>query len=96
MSAPRRFRMPVLKKITEVVDGEELTMTEQVYVVTVENGGQTYFLKDTTWSFSIDRADGFETIEAAAQATLKAHQFMKPALRKKCVVRPYGGDFVRA
>ncbi|GLH79772.1 hypothetical protein SSBR45G_46810 [Bradyrhizobium sp. SSBR45G] len=88
--------MPVLKKITETVDGEELTMEEQVYVVTVENGGQRYWLRGTTFAFTIERADGFENIEAAAQALQKASKYIKPAMSKKCVIVPYGGDLVAA
>jgi hypothetical protein len=87
--------MPILKKITETVDGEELTMTEQVYVVRGDNGGHPFWLRRTTITSDIDRADGFETIESAARAVLKAERFMAPAIRKKCFIHPYGGDFVR-
>jgi hypothetical protein len=88
--------MQVLKKITETVEGEELTMEEQVYVVRVENGGQEYWLKGTTFAFFVERADAFETIDAAAAALRKAEKFMAPAIRKKCVIVPYGGDLVAA
>lgn len=88
--------MPILKRITETVDGEEMTMEEQVYVVEVSNGGQKFWLKGTTFAFSIDRAAGFETIDAAAAAIQKAEKFMAPAIRKKLVIVPYGGDLVAA
>ncbi|QDM22743.1 hypothetical protein FIU28_17475 [Tardiphaga sp. vice154] len=88
--------MPILKRITETVEGEEITMEEQVYVVEVSNGGQKYWLKGTIFASAIDRADGFETIDAAAAAIQKAEKFMTPAIRKKLVVKPYGGDLVAA
>ncbi|MBR0825584.1 hypothetical protein JQ596_08545 [Bradyrhizobium manausense] len=88
--------MPILNKIAEIVDGVETTMEEQVYVVRVENGGQSYWLRDTVMTADIDRAEGFETIERAAVALRNAEKFMAPAIRKKCVIVPYGGDFVAA
>ncbi len=87
--------MPILKRITEVVEGEEMTMEEQVYVVSVNSGGHEFWLRGNTFAFSIDRADGFDSLEEAAAAIQKASRFMKPAARKALVVRPYGGDIVR-
>lgn len=34
------------------------------------------------------------TLEKAARAVLEAERFMAPVIRKKCVIVPYGGDFV--
>lgn len=87
--------MPILKTITENVDGETLNMEEQVYVVRVENGGQTYWRRGNTFTWHIERADGFENIEAATAAVQNAYRFMAPAIRNKCVIIPHGGDFVR-
>jgi hypothetical protein len=88
--------MPILQRITETVDGEKMTVEEQVYVVTVTKGGQRYWLKGTTFAFTVDRAEGFETIDAAVAGIQKAEKFMSPAIRKKLVIKPYGGDLVRA
>ena len=52
-------------------------------IATVENQGQTFYLKGTTWAFHLDRADRFETMEAAKAAATKAARFMTKTLAKK-------------
>jgi hypothetical protein len=55
-------------------------------IATVENQGQTFYLKGTTWTFRVERADQFETLEAAKAAAVKAvkaARFMTKTLAKK-------------
>jgi hypothetical protein len=52
-------------------------------IATVENQGQTFYLKGTTWAFRVERADQFETLEAAKAAAVKAARFMTKTLAKK-------------
>ncbi len=50
-----------------------------MFQVTVTNEGGKYWLRGTTWAFHADRANSFETTEAATAALEKARKFMKPA-----------------
>jgi hypothetical protein len=52
------------------------------YIVTVINKGETYYLRGTTWSAHLDRADFHQTREAAAAAAKTAEKFMAPKIRK--------------
>ena len=53
-----------------------------MYMVTLTNNGETFFLRGTTWAFHADRAFQYETEGAARTALDKARQFMKPAMFK--------------
>jgi hypothetical protein len=52
-------------------------------VVTVVNQGTRFWLKGTTWSFSLDRADRFPTTDAAFAAIAKASKFNKASVMKR-------------
>lgn len=52
-------------------------------VVTVVNQGQRFWLKGTTWSFSLDRADRYPTTHAAFAAIEKARKFNKASVMKR-------------
>jgi len=54
-----------------------------MFIVTVEHNGETWPLRGTIWALSMERAQKFETRDAAQAALDKARQFMKPALYKK-------------
>jgi hypothetical protein len=51
--------------------------------VTVENNGQTFYLRGTTWAFHADRADVFFGIVEAKAAADRAARFMPKALARK-------------
>jgi hypothetical protein len=53
-----------------------------VYQVTVINNGIKFWLKKTTWAFSAERGDRFETIQNAIEAITKAQKFMAPRIKK--------------
>jgi hypothetical protein len=53
-----------------------------MFIVTVTNQGQQFWLRGTTWAFHADRANQFPTQEAATLAAMKAEQFMAPKIRK--------------
>jgi hypothetical protein len=55
----------------------------RLVVVTVVNEGVRFWLKGTTWSFSLDRAQRFDTTEAAFAAIEKAKKFNKAAVMKR-------------
>lgn len=52
-------------------------------VVTVVNQGQRFWLKGTTWSFSLDRADRFPSTDAAFAAIARASKFNKASVMKR-------------
>lgn len=52
-------------------------------VVTVVNEGTRFWLKGTTWAFALDRAQRFETTEAAFAAIEKAKKFNKAKVMKR-------------
>jgi len=52
------------------------------YIVTVENQGQRFWLRGTTWAFSVDRANRFPSEDAAKAAAVKAEKFMHAKIRK--------------
>lgn len=54
-----------------------------MFMVTVENQGNTFWLKATTWAFQKERGDTFATKEDATAAIERAKQFMVPAIRRK-------------
>lgn len=56
------------------------------YIVTVEHNGEKWPLRGTTWAYSMERAQRFETREAAQAALLKAKPFMKAATYKKAII----------
>ena len=47
-----------------------------MFQVTLENAGQAFYLRGTTWAFSADRDNTFETREAAETAIAKATKFL--------------------
>lgn len=61
---------------------QEVSLTGKWYV-SVTNNGINFFLKGTTWAFSIERADIFETRELAHAALQVARQFMNAKLFKQ-------------
>jgi len=63
--------------------GNANTGDSQMFIVIVDHNGETWPLKGTVWAFSMDRAQKFETREAAQAQLDKAKKFMKPALAKK-------------
>ena len=52
-------------------------------VVTVVNQGTRFWLRSTTWTFSIERADRFETTDKAFAAIERAKKFNKSSLMKR-------------
>lgn len=52
-------------------------------VVTVVNAGARFWLKGTTWAFSLERAQRFDTTEAAFAAIERAKKFHKAAVMKR-------------
>lgn len=56
------------------------------YIVTVVHNGVKMPLRGTVWAFSMDRAQKFESREAAQAALDKAKKFMKAAIYKKAVI----------
>ena len=53
-----------------------------MFIVTLTNNGQQYWLRGTTWAFRAERAQSFETQDQAQKALAAARQFMKPSLFK--------------
>ena len=54
-----------------------------MFQVTIENAGQTFYLRGTTWAFSADRGNTFASEIAAAAAIEKAKKFLaKKSLAK--------------
>ena len=47
-----------------------------MYAVRLTNGGYEWFLKNTTWTSTLERASLFPTEEDARAALAKAKQFM--------------------
>ena len=60
----------------------------QMFIVTVTNQGQQFWLRGTTWAFHADRVNQFQSEQAARDALEKARKFMKPSLFKLCQVKP--------
>lgn len=57
------------------------------FIVTVTHNGNTVPLRGTVWAFSMDRAQRFETRDAAQAALNKARPFMKAAIFKKATIQ---------
>ncbi len=57
------------------------------YIVVLNHNGQDWPLRRTTWAYSMDRAQEFETKEAAQAQLDKAKQFMKAAQYKAAEIR---------
>lgn len=53
-------------------------------VVTVVNEGTRFWLKGTTFAFSLDRAQRFDSVEAARAAIEKARKFNKAKVMNRC------------
>ena len=53
-----------------------------MYIVSIQNGGFSYYLKGRIWAFSKDRALTYESIEKANEAIEAVKPTTKPALRK--------------
>jgi hypothetical protein len=58
-----------------------------MFIVVVSHNGTTWPLRGTTWAYSMDRAQKFDSRESAAAALEKAKKFMKPSLAKKAEIR---------
>lgn len=58
------------------------------HIVTLENGGNTYYLKGTVWAYSRDRAQVFASHDEATAALAKAKKFMAAGMFKKAVITP--------
>lgn len=56
------------------------------FIVTVMHNGEKWPLRGTVWAFSMDRAQHFDTREAAQAALEKARKFMKVAIYKKATI----------
>lgn len=54
-----------------------------MFMVTVENMGNKFWLRGTTWAFEPARGNKFETEAEAKAAALKAEKFMAPAIKRK-------------
>jgi len=52
-------------------------------VVTVVNKGVRFWLRGTSWAFHFDRADRFESTDAAFAAIKRAAKFHPPSLMKR-------------
>ena len=63
-------------------------MSDVKFIVTVENGGTTWFLRSTIWTSEFDRADKYADRVAAQAAFDKAKQFMAAKIRKAAVILP--------
>jgi hypothetical protein len=59
-----------------------------MYIVTTMHKGAKFWLRSTTWSFSEDRAQVFETPEAALAQLEKSRKFNAAAAFKNAVVEP--------
>lgn len=57
-----------------------------MYIVTLTNNGEKFFLRGTTWAFARERANEFATEQAARDAITKAAKFMKSAMVKRAEV----------
>ena len=57
-----------------------------MFIVTLINDNYKFFLRSTVWATSQDRAQPFETEEAAKLQLVKAKKFIKPKLYKLAVI----------
>lgn len=53
-----------------------------MFIVTVNNQGQQFWLRGTTWAFHAERANQFATEQDAIKAAKKAEKFMTLSIRK--------------
>jgi hypothetical protein len=72
--------------VHEVAVHEVAVHAVAVHVVTCTNKGAKFWLKGTTWAFSIDRADKFCSGHAAGMAIAKARKFMTSAIYKTVII----------
>lgn len=61
-----------------------------MYIVTTMHKGAKFWLRKTTWSFSADRAQVFETREEAVAQLEKSKKFNAVAAYKAAIVEPKG------
>ena len=61
-----------------------------MYIVTLIHNGEKWPLRRTTWAFSMDRAQQFETKDAAQKQLDKAKKFMKAAQYKAARIEEIG------
>ncbi len=57
-----------------------------MFIVTTTHKGATFWLRKTTWAFSADRAQQFETREAARTQLDKSKQFNAAAAHKAAII----------
>ena len=71
-----------------VVDGFKKAFKEKKkkFIVTLDHNGERWPLRGTCWAFSMDRAQSFETREAAQAQLDKAKQFMSAKQYKAAVI----------
>ena len=60
------------------------------YIVTLVHNGEKWPLRGTVWAFRMDRAQQFDTREAAQAQLDKARKFMKAAQYKAAVIEEVG------
>ena len=60
-----------------------------MYVVTVINKGQKFWLRGTTWAFRLERADKFSSRDAATEKAMKAERFMAASIRRKYKIESF-------
>lgn len=52
------------------------------YVVKIVNNGQEYWLRNTIWTFTEERADRFDSEQAAQIRVQEVKEFLKPKMLK--------------
>lgn len=52
------------------------------YVAKIVNNGQEYWLRNTTWIFTEERADRFDSEQAAQIRVQEVREFLKPKMLK--------------
>lgn len=57
-----------------------------MFIVTLTNEDNKFWLHGTTWAFKADGSDRFLTIEDAEKALEQAKKFTKPAVHKKAII----------
>jgi len=53
-----------------------------MFIVTVINNEYKWYLKSTTWTGFLDRADKFMTEQEARDAAKRAEKFMHPRIKR--------------
>jgi hypothetical protein len=56
------------------------------HIVTLAHNGNTFYLRSTIWTSERDRAQVFQSVEAAQAGLLKAKPFMKAAMFRRAAI----------